>query len=38
EADKVPKQKVSDFLKNMFEVSPQSIKEQIAIYEAKESK
>ncbi len=38
EADKVPKQKVSDFLKNMFEVSPQTIKEQIAIYEAKESK
>ncbi len=38
EADKVPKQKVSDFLKNMFEVFPQSIKEQIAIYEAKESK
>ena len=31
EADKVPKQKVSDFLKNMFEVSPQSIKEQIAM-------
>lgn len=26
------------FLENMFEVSPQSIKEQIAIYEAKESK
>ena len=38
EADKIPKQKVSDFLKNMFEVAPQSIKEQIAIYEAKESK
>lgn len=38
EADKVPKQKVSDFLKNMFEVQPQSIKEQIAFYEAKESK
>ncbi|MHC5374782.1 pyruvate dehydrogenase (acetyl-transferring) E1 component subunit alpha [Enterococcus sp. LJL120] len=38
EADKAPKQKVSDFLKNMFEVQPQSIKEQIAIYEAKESK
>ncbi|EPH95283.1 MULTISPECIES: pyruvate dehydrogenase (acetyl-transferring) E1 component subunit alpha [unclassified Enterococcus] len=38
EADKVPKQKVSDFLRNMFEVPPQSIKEQIAIYEAKESK
>ncbi|MGC6768603.1 pyruvate dehydrogenase (acetyl-transferring) E1 component subunit alpha [Enterococcus sp. LJL51] len=38
EADKVGKQKVSHFLKNMFEVQPQSIKEQIAIYEAKESK
>ncbi|WP_314060114.1 pyruvate dehydrogenase (acetyl-transferring) E1 component subunit alpha [uncultured Vagococcus sp.] len=38
EADAEPKQKISDFLKNMFEVSPQSIKEQIAIYEAKESK
>ncbi|MFV0558531.1 MAG: pyruvate dehydrogenase (acetyl-transferring) E1 component subunit alpha [Enterococcus sp.] len=38
EADKVPKQKVSDFLKNMFEVQPQSIKEQIEFYEAKESK
>lgn len=37
-ADKVPKQKVSDFLKNMFEVQPQNIKEQIAFYEAKESK
>ncbi len=30
--------KVSDFLKNMFEVQPQNIKEQIATYEAKESK
>ena len=38
EADRVPKQKVSEFLKNMFEVQPQSIKEQIEIYEAKESK
>lgn len=38
EADKAPKQKVSDFLKNMFEVQPQNIKEQISIYEAKESK
>lgn len=38
EADMVPKQKVSDFLKNMFEVQPQSIKEQIAQFEAKESK
>ncbi|EOT29730.1 pyruvate dehydrogenase (acetyl-transferring) E1 component subunit alpha [Enterococcus saccharolyticus] len=38
EADKVPKQKVSDFLKNMFEDQPQTIKEQIEIYEAKESK
>lgn len=38
EADKVPKQKVSDFLKNMYEVRPQNIKEQIEYYEAKESK
>lgn len=37
-ADQEPKQKVSDFLKNMYEVQPQNIKEQIAIYEAKESK
>ncbi len=35
---KTPKQKVSDFLKNMFEVQPQTIKEQIAFYEAEESK
>lgn len=33
---KVEKQKVSDFLKNMYEVAPQNIKEQIAIYEEKE--
>ncbi|MEG0497159.1 MAG: pyruvate dehydrogenase (acetyl-transferring) E1 component subunit alpha [Carnobacterium sp.] len=33
---KVEKQKVSDFLKNMYEVSPQNVKEQIAIYEEKE--
>lgn len=38
EADRVPKQKVSDFLKNMYEVQPQNIKEQIEFYEAKESK
>ena len=38
DADRVPKQKVSDFLKNMYEVAPQSIREQIATYEAKESK
>ncbi|KGX87755.1 pyruvate dehydrogenase (acetyl-transferring) E1 component subunit alpha [Pontibacillus litoralis] len=30
------KQKISDFLKNMYEVSPQNIQEQIAEYEAKE--
>jgi len=29
---------VSDFLKNMYEVQPQNIKEQIEFYEAKESK
>ncbi|MGY3765859.1 pyruvate dehydrogenase (acetyl-transferring) E1 component subunit alpha [Vagococcus vulneris] len=38
EADAVPKQKVSDFLKNMFEVTPKTIQEQIDIFEAKESK
>jgi len=38
EADKVPKQKVSGFLKNMFEKQPQNIQEQIKFYEAKESK
>lgn len=34
----VDKQKVSDFLKNMYEVSPQNIQEQIAEYEAREMK
>lgn len=38
QADAAPKQKVSDFLKSMYEVSPQNIKEQIAFYERKESK
>ncbi len=38
EADAVPKQKVSDFLKNMYEVQPQNIREQVAYYEGKESK
>ena len=38
EADKIPKQKVTDFLKNMFEEQPQNIQEQIKQYEAKESK
>ncbi|HCS93482.1 MAG: pyruvate dehydrogenase (acetyl-transferring) E1 component subunit alpha [Bavariicoccus seileri] len=38
EADAVPKQKVSTFLKNMFEVAPASIQEQIDAYEAKEAK
>ncbi len=38
EADAVPKQKVSEFLGNMFEVKPQSIQEQIDIFKAKESK
>lgn len=33
---KVEKQKVSDFLKNMYEVSPQNIQEQISVYEEKE--
>ena len=38
EADKAPKQKVSDFLKSMFEEPNQTIAEQIAYYEAKETK
>ncbi|WP_373472155.1 pyruvate dehydrogenase (acetyl-transferring) E1 component subunit alpha [Carnobacterium alterfunditum] len=38
EADKAPKQKVSDFLKNMYETPTQVIAEQIATFEAKESK
>ncbi|MGX6961581.1 pyruvate dehydrogenase (acetyl-transferring) E1 component subunit alpha [Vagococcus xieshaowenii] len=38
EADAAPKQKVSEFLENMFEVSPQNVAEQIEIYKAKESK
>lgn len=38
EADQVPKQKVSDFLKNMYEEPTQVIKEQIATFEAKENK
>lgn len=38
EADQAPKQKVSDFLKNMFEEPTQVIKEQIATFEAKENK
>lgn len=38
EADQAPKQKVSDFLKNMFEEPGQQIAEQIEIFEAKENK
>lgn len=38
EADQAPKQKVSDFLKNMSEEPSQVIAEQIAAFEAKESK
>ncbi len=38
EADQAPKQKVSDFLKNMYETPTQVIAEQIATFEAKESK
>lgn len=37
-AEAAPKQKVSDFLKVMFEEPGQDIEEQIAIYEAKEAK
>ncbi|MED5769072.1 thiamine pyrophosphate-dependent enzyme, partial [Streptococcus anginosus] len=36
-AEAAPQQKVSDFLKNMFENPGQNIKEQIEQYEAKES-
>ena len=38
EADQAPKQKVSDFLKSMFEEPNQTLAEQIAYYEAKETK
>lgn len=38
EADKAPKQKVSSFLKTMFEEPTQGIAEQIEIFEAKENK
>lgn len=38
QVDQVPKQKVSDFLKAMFEIEPQNIREQIAEFEAKEAK
>lgn len=38
QADAQPKQKVSSFLKNMFEVPTYTIAEQIAYYEAKEAK
>ncbi|RLK63993.1 pyruvate dehydrogenase (acetyl-transferring) E1 component subunit alpha [Atopobacter sp. AH10] len=37
-ADAEPKQKVSTFLKSMYEEAPATIKEQIARYEAKEGK
>ncbi|MGX7107605.1 pyruvate dehydrogenase (acetyl-transferring) E1 component subunit alpha [Hutsoniella sourekii] len=36
-AESLPKQKVSDFLKNMFEEAPQLVQEQIDYYEAKEN-
>ncbi|MBC8830519.1 pyruvate dehydrogenase (acetyl-transferring) E1 component subunit alpha, partial [Escherichia coli] len=38
EADATPKQTVTDLLKNMYETPTAPIKEQLAIYEAKESK
>ncbi|WP_027107596.1 pyruvate dehydrogenase (acetyl-transferring) E1 component subunit alpha [Lacticigenium naphthae] len=38
EADQAPKQKISNFLKSMFNEPGQNIQEQIAKYEAKESK
>lgn len=37
-ADKEPKQKVSDFINNMFETLPSNLKEQLEEYTAKESK
>lgn len=36
-ADQVPAQKVTDFLKNMYEVPTNTVKEQIAYFEAKEA-
>lgn len=38
QADQVAKQKVSEFLKNTFEDSPQNIQEQIKTYEQREAK
>lgn len=38
QADQAPRQKVSSFLKNMFENPPAVIQEQIALYEAKEAR
>lgn len=38
QADKEPKQKVSDFINNMFEELPSNLKEQLEEYTAKESK
>ncbi|QBO37517.1 pyruvate dehydrogenase (acetyl-transferring) E1 component subunit alpha [Periweissella cryptocerci] len=38
QADAAPKQKISDFLKNVFEEPTPDIVEQIAIFEAKEAK
>jgi pyruvate dehydrogenase E1 component alpha subunit len=37
-ADSAPKQKVTDFISNMFEEMPYNLKEQYEIYKAKESK
>ncbi|MFD1398703.1 pyruvate dehydrogenase (acetyl-transferring) E1 component subunit alpha [Lacticaseibacillus suilingensis] len=38
EADQAPKQTVSRFLKDTYEVAPQNVKAQLAAYEAKEAK
>ena len=38
QSEQAPKQKVSDFLKSMFEEPNQTLAEQIAYYEAKETK
>ncbi|MCR8849204.1 pyruvate dehydrogenase (acetyl-transferring) E1 component subunit alpha [Rossellomorea sp. SC111] len=38
EADSAPKQKVTDFINNMYEELPYNLKEQLEIYKEKESK
>jgi len=38
QADEAPKQKMTEFLENVFEEKPQNIQQQITEYQAKESK